>query len=253
MKFSIYYGESKTAVLGRLVRAGAVVAVLALFAGCATGPTANPADPLEPFNRGVTRFNDNVDRAVARPVAKAYQNVVPQIVRTGVSNFFNNLADVWNFVNSVLQLRAEESAQTFMRVNVNTIFGLGGLLDVASDLGIQRRPNDFGMTLARWGMPPGPYLVLPLLGPSTVRDAAGLPVDYMGGLVSEVNNIPVRNSLYALRLVDKRAGLFQAEGMLDKMAMDKYSFTRDVFLQFRLNAVYDGNPPDTESKDTPGD
>jgi len=229
------------------LRVGAIVAAVALT-GCATGPEANPADPLEPFNRGVTRFNDVIDAAVMRPVATAYEKVVPYTLRTGVGNFFNNLTDVWSFANSVMQLRAQQSAQTFMRVNVNTFFGLGGILDVASEIGIERHREDFGQTLGRWGVPSGPYLVLPLLGPSTIRDAAALPVDYQGGLISNVDNIPVRNSLYGLRLIDARTDLLKVDRMLDQMALDKYSFTRDIFLQRRQNDVYDGNPPDTTGK-----
>ena len=225
-------------------RLGTLALVAACLGGCATGPQANPVDPLEPFNRGVTRFNDVVDRAVMRPVAVAYETVVPQLLRTGVTNFFNNLTDVWSFANSVMQLRAQQSAQTFMRVNVNTFFGLGGFLDVASEAGIERHREDFGQTLGRYGVGAGPYLVLPILGPSTVRDTAALPVDYQGGLISNVDNIPLRNSMYALRLVDARAELLKVDRMLDQMALDKYSFTRDIFLQRRRNDVYDGNPPD---------
>jgi phospholipid-binding lipoprotein MlaA len=225
-------------------RLGALALAVACLGGCATGPQANPVDPIEPFNRGVTRFNDVVDRAVMRPVAVAYETVVPQLLRTGVTNFFNNLTDVWSFANSVMQLRGQQSAQTFMRVNVNTFFGLGGFLDVASEAGIERHREDFGQTLGRYGVGPGPYLVLPILGPSTVRDTAALPVDYVGGLISNVDNIPLRNSMYALRLVDARAELLKVDRMLDQMALDKYSFTRDIFLQRRRNDVYDGNPPD---------
>ena len=225
-------------------RIGALALAAACLGGCATGPQANPVDPIEPFNRGVTRFNDVVDGALMRPVAVAYETVVPQLLRTGVTNFFNNLTDVWSFANSVMQLRAQQSAQTFMRVNVNTFFGLGGFLDVASEAGIERHREDFGQTLGRYGVGPGPYLVLPILGPSTVRDTAALPVDYVGGLISNVDNIPLRNSMYALRLVDARAELLKVDRMLDQMALDKYSFTRDIFLQRRRNDVYDGNPPD---------
>ncbi len=225
-------------------RLGALALVAASLGGCATGPQASPADPLEPFNRGVTRFNDVVDGAVMRPVAVAYETVVPQLLRTGVTNFFNNLTDVWSFANSVMQLRGQQSAQTFMRVNVNTFFGLGGFLDVASEAGIERHREDFGQTLGRYGVGAGPYLVLPILGPSTVRDTAALPVDYQGGLISNVDNVPLRNSMYALRLVDARAELLKVDRMLDQMALDKYSFTRDIFLQRRRNDVYDGNPPE---------
>jgi len=224
----------------------AAAAVAACLGGCASAPQANPADPWEPMNRGIYRFNDAVDQAVMRPVAVAYETVVPQLMRTGVTNFFNNLVDVWSFANSVMQLRGQQSAQTFMRVNVNTFFGLGGLLDVASEAGIERHREDFGQTLGRWGAGPGPYVVLPILGPSTLRDTIALPVDYYGGLISNVGDIPVRNTLYAMRLVDARAQLLPVDRLLRDAALDRYSLTRDVFLQRRRNDVYDGNPPDDE-------
>lgn len=222
------------------------------LAGCASGPTRNPADPLEPLNRKVDSFNNAVDKAVIRPVAVAYRDHVPELVRTGVTNFFNNLGDVWNFVNSVLQLQAQDSAQTFMRVNVNTVFGLGGLLDVATDLGIQRHPEDLGETLGYWGVPPGPYIVLPFLGPSTLRDTVALPADYYyGGMISRVvHDVPVRNSLYVVNVVDRRAKLLPVESMVDGLALDKYSFMRDAWLQKRRSDVYHGNPP--ESPASPG-
>jgi phospholipid-binding lipoprotein MlaA len=219
---------------------------MVLMAGCATGPNANPADPLEPLNRQVARFNDTVDDAVLRPVATVYQKALPSPIRTGVNNFFSNLTDVWSFANSVAQLKLQDSAQTFMRVNVNTLFGLGGILDVASEMGIDRHYEDFGQTLGRWGMPSGPYLVLPLLGPSTVRDAAALIVDVNGDPVNYINDIPVRNSMYALRLVDIRSRLLRVSALLDDAALDRYSFTRDAFLARRRNEVHDGNPPDDE-------
>jgi phospholipid-binding lipoprotein MlaA len=228
-------------------RAASSVAALALVAGCATGPNANPADPLEPLNRQVARFNDTVDEAVLVPVATAYVHVLPSPVRTGVNNFFGNLSDVWSFVNSVLQLKLQDSAQTFARVNVNTIFGLGGLLDIATEAGLDRHSEDFGLTLGRWGVPSGPYLVLPLLGPSTVRDAAALPLDFRGDALSYVNNIPVRNSLIALRLVDLRSNLLRASQLLENAALDRYTFTRDAFLQRRRSVVHDGNLPDDDN------
>jgi phospholipid-binding lipoprotein MlaA len=219
-------------------------ALLVLLTGCATGPGASRNDPFEPMNRQVYRFNEAVDDAVLRPTATAYRRILPSPIRTGINNFFGNLSDVWSFANSVLQLKLQDSAQTFMRVNVNTVFGLGGVLDVASEAGIDRHSEDFGQTLGRWGVPAGPYLVLPLLGPSTVRDTAALPVDRQGDLLNAVQDIPVRNSLYVLRLVDIRANLLRAGQLLDDAALDKYSFTRDVFLQRRKAEVYDGNLPD---------
>jgi phospholipid-binding lipoprotein MlaA len=226
-----------------LRRAGAAT-LLVLLAGCATGPNANPADPFEPFNRGVSRFNDAVDDAVLRPAATAYRQVLPSPVRTGINNFFGNLSDVWSFANSVAQLKLQSSAETFMRVNVNTFFGFGGLLDIATEAGIDRHSEDFGQTLGWWGVPSGPYVVLPLFGPSTVRDTAAWPVDRWGDLVHGVDDIPVRNSLYVLRMIDARSNLLRASQLIGDAALDKYSFTRDAFLQRRRNEVHDGNLPD---------
>lgn len=224
-----------------------MIAVVALASGCATRPTgiaANPADPFEPFNRSVFNFNEKVDNAVIKPVATTYVKVVPSLVRSGVSNFFGNLGEVWNFANSVMQLKAQRSAETFMRFNVNTFFGLGGLLDIATEAGIYRHSEDFGETLGRWGMPPGPYVVLPILGPSTLRDTAAFPVDRVGDAFRYIPNIEVRNSLTVLRLVDLRSSYLRAGQLLDDAALDKYSFTRDAWLQKRRSDVYDGNPPD---------
>jgi phospholipid-binding lipoprotein MlaA len=228
-----------------------VSAVLSVLAACATGPQANPLDPLEPFNRGVTRFNDVVDENVLVPVATTYTRVLPSLVRTGVANFFNNVGDVWNLANNVAQAKLQNSAQTFMRLNVNTIFGLGGLLDIATEAGIDRHDEDFGQTLGYWGVGSGPYLVLPLLGPSTVRDTAALPVDRWGDPLSHMNDVAWRNSLNVLNLVDTRAKYLRAGRLLDDAALDKYTFTRDAYLQHRRSDIYDGNPPD-EREDIDG-
>ncbi len=219
---------------------------LAVLTGCATVANPDPRDPLESYNRSMTKFNEQVDALVLKPVAIAYKDVTPAPVRTGVSNFFANLSDVWSFVNNVLQLRGEAAASSFMRVNVNTFMGLGGLLDIASELGIDRYRQDFGLTLGSWGMGTGAYVVLPILGPSTVRDTLALPVDMKGNLVSYVDPVSARNSLYALRAVDVRANLLRAGNVLDSAALDKYSFTRDVFLQVRSQA---GQPPTADGRE----
>jgi len=223
-------------------RRGAAVALLlgaALLGGCASGPNAHPRDPLEPFNRGVSEFNEAVDGAVLKPVATAYRDVTPDLVRTGVSNFFGNLRDVWSALNATLQLKPRAAAENALRVGVNTAFGFGGLLDIASEMGIERTTLDFGQTLGRWGVPSGPYLVLPIFGPSTFRDAAGFGVESKGDLVSKVDHIPTRNSLYALRAVETRANLLRATTMLEGAALDKYSFTRDIYLQRRQSLIDD--------------
>ena len=231
---------NKIDCVGRLTRRWAAwLALAVLVTGCATGPDANPRDPLEPFNRGVSRFNDAVDEAVLKPVATAYVDVTPSPVRTGVSNFFGNLADLWSSVNAGLQLRPRESVENLMRFSINTVFGLGGLLDIATEAGIPRTRIDFGQTLGRWGMPAGPYVVLPILGPSSVRDTAGLVVDSAADPVGDITNIPNRNSLYTLRAVDTRARLLGATNVLEGAALDKYSFTRDLYLNRRQSQVDD--------------
>lgn len=230
---------------GRLIRWGTVAALLALQA-CASVPNKDPRDPMEPWNRSVFEFNDTVDRAVVKPVAKVYARVMPNWMRTGVNNFFTNLDDVWSMVNNALQLRGADTADSFGRVMVNTTMGLGGLLDVASEMGMERHSANFGLTLGRWGVGPGPFVVLPLLGSSTLRDTAALPVDIKGNLVNSVNDVPTRDALTILSAIDTRATYLKAGDVVDGAALDKYSFTRDAFLQRRRNQVYDGNPPDED-------
>lgn len=233
--------------LAKYARWTSAAAVFALVTGCATGPNANPADPFEPFNRGVFTFNDKLDEAVLVPVSTAYVNVLPSMVRTGVNNFFGNLGDVWSFANSVAQLKLQNSAETFMRVNVNTFFGLGGLLDVATEAGIDRHDEDFGQTLGRWGVAAGPYIVLPVLGPSTLRDTIAKPVDFYGDGLNALNDVAWRNSLTVLRVVDKRSQYLRAGRLIDDAALDKYSFTRDAFLQRRRSLIQDGKSPDEDA------
>lgn len=233
----------------RLARfAGAALLALSL-AGCATtgtdGQGGVAGDPLEPFNRSMYSFNDTLDRAVLRPVARGYERVVPEPARDMVGNFFGNLADIWTGVNQLLQGKPAEGFSDFWRVAINTTFGFGGIADVASLMGIEKHDEDFGQTLGVWGVPSGPYLVLPFLGPSTVRDgAAWAAVDFWGDPVVELTSSHGRrNNAYVLRTIDRRARLFQAEGLLEGAALDRYSFMRDAWLQRRRNQVYDGNPP----------
>ncbi|SEJ06578.1 MULTISPECIES: VacJ family lipoprotein [unclassified Variovorax] len=233
--------------IAKFARWTSAAAVFALVAGCATGPNANPADPFEPFNRGVFTFNDKLDQAVLVPVSTAYVNVLPSMVRTGVNNFFGNIGDVWSFANSVAQLKLQNSAETFMRVNVNTFFGLGGLLDVATEAGIDRHDEDFGQTLGRWGVGAGPYIVLPLLGPSTLRDTVAKPVDFYGDGINAVSDVAWRNSLTVLRVVDTRSQYLRAGRLIDDAALDKYSFTRDAFLQRRRSLIHDGKSFDEDA------
>lgn len=210
---------------------------LALLTGCASGPARDPRDPIEPFNRGVSEFNDVVDKAVLKPVATVYAEVTPDPVRTAVGNFFGNLRDVWTVINATVQLRGEDAATSFLRVGVNTAFGFGGLLDIATEMRLYRVTADFGQSLGFWGVPPGPYVVLPILGPSTVRDTVGISMETRGDLAYGISDVPTRNSLYALRAVETRAGLLRAGAVLDEAALDKYTFTREVFLQRRQSVI----------------
>ncbi len=231
-----------------ILRGGALVLGFGLLAGCATGPHTNPDDPYESFNRSMYSFNDGLDRAVLKPAATAYQTVAPKPVRTGVSTFFAHLGDIWSFVNNVLQGRGTDAYETMVRFNVNTVFGLGGLLDIAGEMGIPRHKQDFGLTLGTWGVNTGPYLVLPLLGPSTVRDTVALPVDFYGDVTSNINDIGVRNSLFGLKVLEKRESLLDASDVLQAAALDRYSFTRDVYLQVRSQRV---NPRRGQPADDP--
>jgi len=223
-----------------------------LLVGCASAPTANSKDPWEPMNRSVARFNDKVDDNVLKPVATGYRNVVPDLIQTGVRNVFNNLSDMWSTVNNLLQLKPINTAESLGRVVVNTVFGIYGIFDVATYLKLERHPEDFGQTLGYWGVPNGPYLVLPLFGPSTLRDGASLPVDFAVSPTQYISDIPTRNEVFVLRLVSKRAELLKSGNMLEEASIDKYSFTRDAYLQYRRSQIYDGNPPDEEdSNDDP--
>ena len=231
--------------------------VLVVSAGCATAPGGDARDPWEPYNRSMTSFNDAVDDAVLKPVATVYRDVLPQPVRTGFGNFFGNLGDVWSFVNKLLQAKPEGSLHSFWRVVVNSTIGLGGVLDPATEMRLERHREDFGQTLGRWGVPPGPYFVIPLLGPSTVRDTAALPVDYYGHPLGHMHDVAWRNSLAGVQLINARAAVLGATDLLDAAALDPYTFKRDAYLQRRLNDVYDGNPPvdeeryDLDEDDTP--
>jgi phospholipid-binding lipoprotein MlaA len=223
-----------------------------LISGCASGPQANPTDPLEPFNRQMFALNEGVDKAVLKPVAQGYRAVTPQPVRAGVSNFFNNLRDLWSSLNGVLQLRPVVATDNFMRFGVNTVFGLGGVLDVASEAGIERHSEDFGKTLGRWGVPSGPYLVFPLFGPTTLRDSTTIVLENKYDPITNMDNIKLRNSATVLRVVDTRTNLLRLGDLLDEAALDKYSFTRDAFLQKRRAEIYrPGQENDDDKPETP--
>jgi phospholipid-binding lipoprotein MlaA len=223
--------------------------VASIMCGCATTAARDPRDPWEGFNRGVTSFNNAADAAVIKPVAKVYMKVVPSPVRTGVNNFFGNVGDIGVMFNNLLQGKINNAASDFGRLSMNTTFGVFGLIDVASQLGIPKHDEDFGQTLGRWGIGSGAYLVLPLLGPSTLRDGiATIPSAYLNP-ITYVNDNTTRWSLIGLGTVNTRANLLKATNILEEAALDKYIFTRDAFLQRRLQRVYDGNVPEKVRND----
>jgi phospholipid-binding lipoprotein MlaA len=224
--------KNKTSPIVRWSAIAAVSASALVLGGCAaTG--SNPQDPYESFNRKVQSFNDGVDDAVLKPVATAYQTVTPQPVRTGVGNFFGNVGDLWSMVNHLLQGNGLQAYNHMVRFTTNTVLGIGGLLDIATEMGVDRQKQDFGRTLGAWGIKPGPYLVLPLLGPSTVRDTVALPADWNGNVLSELRPISHRNALVGLKVVDDRARLLKAGDIVDSVALDRYVLLRDVYLQSR--------------------
>lgn len=222
-----------------------------LTAGCATVDGRDPRDPLEPWNRSVFRFNEAADRVVLKPVATAYRDVVPSLVRKGITNVYRNFSDAWSAVNAVLQLKPASAAHNTLRVAVNTVFGLGGLIDLAGEAGIPSHPEDFGQTLGRWGVPPGPYLVWPILGSSTVRDSVGLPLDMQATPNLLVTDAATRHVLTGVNVVNTRARLLEAGQLVEEASLDKYLFMRDGYLQRRRSLVYDGEPPEEAEEAVP--
>ncbi|MDO4905769.1 MAG: MlaA family lipoprotein [Lautropia sp.] len=208
--------------------------------------TYDPKDPLQAYNRFMHGFNDKADRYVLKPVAKAYDFVTPQAVQLVVRNFFSNLGDVWNSVNNLLQWKPKEALNDATRFVLNSSLGMFGIADVASAIGMEKHNEDFGQTLGYWGVPSGPYLVLPLFGPSTVRDALARPVDGVGSYYPYIDNAATRNSMYVTEKVSDRAQLLETEKAFDDAALDRYTLMRDGWLARRRNLVYDGNPPEDE-------
>jgi phospholipid-binding lipoprotein MlaA len=220
---------------------------LVLLGGCAT---TNPRDPFEPANRVIYRFNDTVDTVVIRPLAEAYRVVLPSFVRTGISNFFANINDVLVALNNVLQGKVGAAVSDTGRVLVNTTLGVGGLFDVASKLNLEKHNEDFGQTLGFWGIGDGPYLMIPLLGPSSLRDVVGRFVDGKGDPVGFLTRVAWRNSLWGTRTVNQRAELLDTSRILETASLDPYEFLRDGYLQRRRNLIYDGSPPREKDDDT---
>lgn len=236
---------------GAIIRRIAAAALAALvLSGCATQRAPSPLDPFEPVNRAVFEFNDTADRFVFKPVAEGYRAVLPELVRTGVRNFFSNLRDPWIALNQLMQGKVELALSDGWRFIVNSTFGLGGLMDVATDMRLAKHNEDFGQTLGVWGLDTGPYIVIPIWGPSNVRDGVGLIADayaYLPWWIPEwadwSHRVAWQNSLTALDFVNIRANLLDTTDLLEQAALDRYAFVRDAFFQRRRSLVYDGNPP----------
>lgn len=231
-----------------------LAATVLSLAGCATIRQTTPRDPLEALNRPIWEFNDGLDAVVLKPIATVYREAVPPLVRTGVSNFFGNLSDAWSFVNSALQFKLQNATENLARVQINTLFGVLGIFDVASEFNIERHTEDFGQTLGHWGVPAGPYLMLPVFGPSTLRDTLAMPVDRRLDLAQRISNVDLRNSVVALRVVDRRSNLLRVGNVLEEAALDRYSFTRDAYLQRRRAEIFerDGDPRADLPEERPG-
>ena len=218
-----------------------VLALSGLLGGCAT--SGNPKDPIEGFNRAMFAFNEGLDTVLIKPVAQGYDTVLPTPVKTGVTNFFGNIADLFIGVNNLLQGKADQAVSDLGRVAINSTIGILGLFDVATEAGLEKHEEDFGQTFGRWGIGDGAYVVIPVFGPRTVRDTAGLVLDVAVDPVGNVDHVATRNSLLALRMIDTRADLLPADKVVEEAALDKYSYVRDGYLQRRRNLVHDGNPP----------
>ncbi|MGZ8264327.1 MAG: MlaA family lipoprotein [Burkholderiales bacterium] len=231
------------------LRFAAIVLLMSFLGGCATG--TNPRDPLEPFNRGVYQFNETLDKVIFKPVAQGYRAVLPQFVRSSNSNFFSNINDVVVLFNNLLQGKFTSAVSDFGRIAINSTIGVLGLFDVASEAGIEKHDEDFGQTLAVWGVHDGPFIMLPFFGPSTGRDAVGRIGDYFTDPVSYIDPNHTRNQLWGTRVVNRRAELLDASTILETAALDPYEFVRDAYLQRRRNLIYDGAPP-TEKDLEPG-
>jgi len=236
--------------MSRIKQFAWVVLLSLLFAGCAVrSPYEEASDPLEPVNRVIYKFNDGLDRLVVKPVAKGYQEYIPSPARTGVRNFFNNIYEPLTIVNNILQGKGDHAAGDTMRFGFNTIFGVLGLFDVATGWGLEMHKEDFGQTFGVWGFGEGWYLMLPLLGPSTVRDAAGLPLEWQVDLIARNTSGVTRYSAYSLLFVSRRADLLSASDVLDSGAVDPYLQLREAYRQKRWYDIHDGNPPDEDFSD----
>jgi phospholipid-binding lipoprotein MlaA len=232
------------------LRAIALLLAAVTLSGCAT---LSEKDPYEQYNRTVFAFNDAVDTHALKPAATVYKKAVPSVVQTGVNNFFGNLSDLWSSANNVMQGKGERGLSDFTRVIINSTFGLGGVIDFASDAGLEKHSEDFGQTLGYWGVPAGPYVMLPLLGPSTLRDTVALPADIAADPWGYHMSVGVRNTGTVLRVIDQRAALLDATNLLEGAALNRYEFIRDGYLQRRKGQVFDGEGSRQEAKDARND
>ena len=231
----------KTMLPARIKSAAVAIAAVGLLGGCAT--SGNPKDPIEGFNRAMFAFNEGLDSAIIKPVAKGYDHVLPSPIKTGVTNFFSNIEDLFIGVNNLLQGKVPEAFSDLGRVVINSTVGLLGVIDFASDAGLEKHDEDFGQTFGRWGVGNGTYVVIPVFGSRTVRDTVGLVLDVAADPVANHNPRRTRDMAIVLRLVNDRANLLPADKVVEEAALDKYSYMRDAYLQRRRNLIHDGNPP----------
>ena len=223
----------------------ALAAASMLVAGCAAAPSR--VDPLEPWNRAMYSVHEVVDGNVVKPIAEAYVKYTPDPIRSGIANFFGNIEDLFVGINNVLEGNGNRAGDDFGRVLLNSTFGVAGIFDLASMMGIERHTQDFGITFGKWGFPQGPYLFVPLFGPSTVRDGTGTVIRaFLGPTTYIFTDVPVRNVVYGIGYLNLRAEALGAENMVDTAALDRYRFIRNAYLRARQYQVYDGKPPPEE-------
>lgn len=242
----------KTKLPARIKSVAVAVAAVGMLTGCAT--SGNPKDPIEGFNRAMFAFNEGLDSAIIKPVATGYDAALPAPIKTGVTNFFSNIEDLFIGVNNLLQGKVPEAFSDLGRVVINSTVGLLGVIDFASDAGLEKHEEDFGQTFGRWGVGNGAYVVIPVFGPRTARDTVGLVLDVATDPVANHNPHRTRDLALVLRLVNDRANLLPADKVVEEAALDKYSYMRDAYLQRRRNLIHDGNPPrEPEANAEPAD
>ncbi len=228
-------------MMKRVVSVAFAVLILSGLTGCATTAN-NPKDPFEGFNRAMFAVNEGID-VVVKPVAQGYDTVTPSPIKAGIGNFFGNIADIWTSINNFLQGKGGDGLSDVGRVLINTTIGIGGIFDVASEMGLEKHSEDFGQTLGAWGVGDGPYLYWPIIGPRTTRDTVGFALDAYVDPVMNIDDVSVRNTLAGVRFIDTRASLLPADKVVEQAAFDKYNYIRDAYLQNRRSVIHDGSPP----------